>query len=84
MSFPSRRAYYCGVPPQTSWSLHDKGPMFVISLFDGIGAAFCGVSELLQLRKILWPRGFVQPAFAMLCISRMLRSSMLHVFGKNS
>ena len=46
---PTEWVYYCGVSPlpQTHWSLHDKGPLlFVISLFDGIGAAFVAMLAL--------------------------------------
>ncbi|CAE7614995.1 ddx1 [Symbiodinium sp. KB8] len=45
---PTEWVYYCGVSPlpQTHWSLHDKGPIFVISLFDGIGAAFVALLAL--------------------------------------
>ncbi|CAE7369460.1 DNMT3A, partial [Symbiodinium necroappetens] len=45
---PTEWVYYCGVSPlpQTHLSLHDKGPIFVISLFDGIGAAFVALLAL--------------------------------------
>ena len=45
---PTEWVYYCGVSPlpQSDWSLHSLGPIFVISLFDGIGAAFVALLAL--------------------------------------